>query len=170
MVSSTSKSVAVIQSCYVPWKGYFDIIGRVDLFIFHDDLQYTKDDWRNRNRIKTARGLEWLTIPCGRDEKRRIDEVRVDTLPWQREHWARIERAYRSAQHWDAMHPLLAPFWIERTWTHLSELNHAIITALSRQVFGFPTRFAPGVEDAVLKKVHELVKKTGGTVPRPVKK
>ena len=62
-VSSTPKSVAVIQSCYVPWKGYFDIINSVDEFILYDDCQYTRQDWRNRNRVKTARGTRWLTIP-----------------------------------------------------------------------------------------------------------
>ena len=62
--------VAILQSNYIPWKGYFDIINSVDLFIFHDDLQYTKNDWRNRNKIKTENGLKWLSVPCGTDEKR----------------------------------------------------------------------------------------------------
>src|SRR3982074_1891232 len=57
------KRIGIIQSNYIPWKGYFDIIHDVDLFVFHDDLQYTKGDWRNRNRIKTADGERWLTIP-----------------------------------------------------------------------------------------------------------
>lgn len=55
--------VGIIQSCYIPWRGYFDFIDDVDLFIFHDDLQYTKGDWRNRNKIKTPRGLVWVIVP-----------------------------------------------------------------------------------------------------------
>jgi hypothetical protein len=55
-----SKCVAILQSNYIPWKGYFDIIGMVDSFILFDDVQYTRRDWRNRNRIKTPRGSEWL--------------------------------------------------------------------------------------------------------------
>jgi hypothetical protein len=66
------KKIAILQSNYIPWKGYFDVIKKSDLFIFHDDLQYTKGDWRNRNKIKTSNGLEWLTIPCGTNEKRLI--------------------------------------------------------------------------------------------------
>ena len=57
------KTVAILQSNYIPWKGYFDIIKSVDEFIFYDTCQYTKRDWRNRNRIKTRSGLKWLTVP-----------------------------------------------------------------------------------------------------------
>ena len=57
------KRVAIVQSCYIPWKGYFDLINKVDEFILLDDVQYTRADWRNRNRIKTANGTAWLTIP-----------------------------------------------------------------------------------------------------------
>ena len=57
------KTIAIIQSNYIPWKGYFDIIHRVDEFILLDDVQYTRRDWRNRNRIKSPQGTIWLTIP-----------------------------------------------------------------------------------------------------------
>jgi hypothetical protein len=57
------KKVAILQSNYIPWKGYFDLINMVDEFILYDDMQYTRRDWRNRNKIKTPQGLQWLTIP-----------------------------------------------------------------------------------------------------------
>ena len=57
--------VAVIQSNYIPWRGYFDIMHDADVFVFYDDVQYTVNDWRNRNRVKTANGVVWLTIPIG---------------------------------------------------------------------------------------------------------
>ena len=57
------KKIAILQSNYIPWKGYFDIINLVDEFILYDDMQYTRRDWRNRNKIKTPDGLKWLTIP-----------------------------------------------------------------------------------------------------------
>ncbi len=57
------KSLAVVQSNYIPWKGYFDLINMVDEFILFDVVQYTRRDWRNRNLIKTPQGLRWLTIP-----------------------------------------------------------------------------------------------------------
>ena len=55
--------IAIVQSNYIPWKGYFDLMRSVDEFVLFDDVQYTRRDWRNRNRIKTARGPAWLTIP-----------------------------------------------------------------------------------------------------------
>ena len=58
-----AKKVAILQSSYIPWKGYFDIINKVDIFVLFDDMQYTKRDWRNRNIIQTEQGLQWLTIP-----------------------------------------------------------------------------------------------------------
>src|SRR5688500_20141626 len=57
------KSVAIVQPNYIPWKGYFDLINAVDEFILYDDMQFTRRDWRNRNRVKTPRGVEWPTIP-----------------------------------------------------------------------------------------------------------
>ena len=57
------KRVAIVQSNYIPWKGYFDMINSVDEFILLDEVQFTRRDWRNRNRIKTPAGPVWLTIP-----------------------------------------------------------------------------------------------------------
>ncbi|MCK9398161.1 MAG: WbqC family protein, partial [Methylobacter sp.] len=57
------KKVAILQSNYIPWKGYFDMIAAVDEFILYDDMQYTRRDWRNRNQIKTPQGAQWLTVP-----------------------------------------------------------------------------------------------------------
>ena len=66
---STTKKVAILQSNYIPWKGFFDIINMVDEFILYDDMQYTTRDWRNRNKIKTATGTSWLTIPIRHDSR-----------------------------------------------------------------------------------------------------
>ena len=75
--SGPGKRVAVLQSNYIPWKGYFDIVNNVDLFIFYDDLQFTKNDRRNRNRIKAAQGPEWISIPVRQDMNRLICEVEL---------------------------------------------------------------------------------------------
>lgn len=85
------KSVAILQSNYLPWKGYFDIIHSVDLFVFYDDVQYTRRDWRNRNRIKTSRGADWLTVPTDGDQQKRICDVQLPDPRWQSKHWKSIE-------------------------------------------------------------------------------
>src|SRR4051794_21282792 len=94
--------VAVIQSSYIPWKGFFDLIGRCDEYVIYDSMQYVKRHWHNRNRIKTANGVEWLTIPVitkGRFEQR-IDEVEIEK-PWADKHWRALELAYRRAAFFD---------------------------------------------------------------------
>jgi len=86
------KTVFILQSNYIPWKGYFDLIHDADLFIVYDDLQFTKDDWRNRNKIKIPKGLKWITIPVGTDAHRLICEVESRDSFWQAKHWRTIQR------------------------------------------------------------------------------
>lgn len=84
-----TKKVAILQSNYIPWKGYFDLINSVDEVILYDDMQYTRRDWRNRNKIKTAHGLHWLTIPVKvkGHYTQRIRETEVSSPAWAAEHW-----------------------------------------------------------------------------------
>ena len=69
------KKIAIVQSNYIPWKGYFDMIAAVDEFILYDDMQFTKNDWRNRNLIKTPQGVQMLTVPVGQNIYRRIRDI-----------------------------------------------------------------------------------------------
>lgn len=94
------KRVAIIQSCYVPWKGFFDLIGRCDEYILFDQAQYRKRHWHNRNKIKTPRGAEWLTIPVITKSQfeQPIDEVEI-AEPWADKHWRSIELNYGRAPH-----------------------------------------------------------------------
>jgi WbqC-like protein family len=92
-------TVAILQSNYIPWKGYFDLIARVDEFVLYDDVQYTRRDWRNRNRIKTAQGPMWLTIPVrvGGRYLQRIRDVEVEDAGWAEKHWRSIVHHYAAA-------------------------------------------------------------------------
>jgi hypothetical protein len=93
------KTVAIVQSCYIPWKGYFDLINLADEFILYDDRQFTRRDWRSRNRIKTAGGARWLTIPVNVKGKyhQRIDEAVIADPSWADRHWKTFVHAYASA-------------------------------------------------------------------------
>ena len=91
------KRVAILQSNYVPWKGYFDLINSVDEFILYDTAQFTKNDWRNRNKIKTAQGTTWLTIPVRHDFGQTIQETRVGKPDWAQKHWASLVQNYARA-------------------------------------------------------------------------
>ncbi len=134
------KRVAILQSNYVPWKGYFDIIHDVDEFIFHDDLRYTKQDWRNRNRIKTRSGPAWLTIPVGERQDRRICDVELPATDWAREHWRRIEVSYASAPHFETYRPCLEEIYLRRTWQRLADFNQHMIRTIAEWL-GITTRF-----------------------------
>jgi hypothetical protein len=94
-----AKRVAVVQSNYVPWRGYFDLIDSVDEFVLLDDAQYTKRDWRNRNRIKTAQGSRWISVPV--QVSGRYTQAIYDTLVadegWARSHWETIRQSYGRA-------------------------------------------------------------------------
>ena len=106
--------IAIIQSCYVPWKGFFDLIGRCDEYVIFDRAQYVKRHWHNRNRIKTTSGLEWLTIPVitkGRYEQP-IDEVEIEKS-WAEKHWRALELAYRRAPFFEPLAPIVRG-WYER--------------------------------------------------------
>src|SRR3954453_22431986 len=94
-----SKTVAVVQSNYIPWKGYFDLIRQADEFVLYDDVQYTRRDWRNRNRIKTAHGTQWLTIPVFVKGKytQAIKDTRISEPDWARNHWRTLGGSYGRA-------------------------------------------------------------------------
>ncbi len=95
--------VGIIQSNFLPWRGYFDFIREVDLFIIHDDLQYTKGDWRNRNKIKTPRGLEWITVPVNyKTTSQLIEETTIDySTRWAQKMLNCIREVYRQAPYFE---------------------------------------------------------------------
>lgn len=136
-----SKRVAILQSNYLPWKGYFDIIHDVDEFVFYDDRQYTKADWRNRNRIKTPLGSVWMTIPVGDRLDRLICEVELPQGPWTRTHRQLLEANYARAPHFNTYHAFLESVYVERAWTHLSDLNQYVIRTIARDFLGIQTQF-----------------------------
>jgi len=123
------KRIAISQSNYIPWKGYFHVIGSVDEFVLYDEVQYTKRDWRNRNLIKTERGLSWLTVPVqvkGRFSQR-IDETVVADSVWAVSHWSKIQQAYAGARHFDDMAAPFADYFATVDCERLSDINRDLI-------------------------------------------
>lgn len=131
-------TVAVIQSNYLPWRGYFDVMHDADVFVFYDDVQYTTNDWRNRNRIKTANGPVWLTVPVGNQNDRRICDVELRDQAWARKHWLTIEQAYRRAPGF-ARYGAYIQAMYARTWTSLSDLNQSLIRTIAGDFLGIST-------------------------------
>lgn len=138
--------VAVLQSNYIPWKGYFDIIAKADTFVFYDDVQYTKNDWRNRNQIKTAQGLQWLTIPVGTNLDRRICDVTILNRRWQLKHLTTIRQAYAKAACAAECAPLLELLYLHHEWNTLSDLNQFSIRTIARDWLGLDAHFRSSAE------------------------
>ncbi len=159
------KTVVVLQSNYIPWKGYFDLIHEADLFIFYDDLQYTKNDWRNRNKLKTSKGTEWLTIPVGTNASRLICEVELKDTTWQLKHWKTIQQRYSKCPYFDHYRRFFEDIYLGRKWTYLSELNQHLIRSISNELLGLKTEFQDSRQYQLLGKkldrLLELVGKSG---------
>ncbi|WP_211451720.1 WbqC family protein [Collimonas antrihumi] len=127
-----NKKIAIVQSNYIPWKGYFDMIAAVDEFILYDDMQYTRRDWRNRNQIKTPQGQQWVTVPVKVKGKylQTIRETEIDGADWADAHWKAVAQNYRRAPHFEEVAALFEPLYRGRQYTHLSALNRALIEAV----------------------------------------
>ena len=134
--------VVINQSNYLPWKGYFDLIHDADLFIFLDDVQFTKNDWRNRNRLKTAGGPDWLSIPVGKHLNRLVCEVPLPATDWASCHWRTLETHYRSCPHFATYAPALEAACLAHRAATLSELNQHLIKLIARDFLGITTQFA----------------------------
>ena len=129
-----AKRAAVVQSSYIPWKGYFDLIASVDEFILYDDVQYTRRDWRNRNRIKTRHGLRWLTIPVhtkGRYHDA-IDRIEVSDPDWPDRHWETIRQAYSGAPCFDVFRDELEDLYRKTRESLLTRVNERFVRAICR--------------------------------------
>ena len=125
------KKIAIVQSNYIPWKGYFDMIAAVDEFILYDDMQYTRRDWRNRNQIKTPQGVQWLTVPVQVKGKyyQKIRETEIDGGEWAASHWKTLVQNYRRAEHFGEIAGWLEPLYAE-SFVYISQLNRRFIEAI----------------------------------------
>lgn len=136
------KTIAISQSNYLPWRGYFSIIDQVDNFVFLDNVQFTKRDWRTRNQIKTPQGLKWLSIPIASKVKRgtKISEVQIKDKSFIFDHLEIIRRNYSRGQNFDSCWPWLSNFLSESYCENLSIFNQRIIRGISDR-FGIATSF-----------------------------
>lgn len=130
-----ARTVAILQPSYMPWLGYLDQLDAADIFVFYDDVQYDKGGWRNRNRIKTARGVTWLTVPVrlpDRDGGRlpAIDDVQVSGAHWHRKHLETFLQAYARAPAVDLVATRMATIF-ERGDRGIADLAIATVEMLA---------------------------------------
>lgn len=120
------------QPVYLPWLGLFHKIALADAFVYLDTVQYLKKDWNNRNKIKTANGPAWLTVPVRTSRRfdQRLTEVEINNQEdWRHKHWRSFELSYGKARYWSRYAPFLHDLY-SREWTHLNALNEAMFRYL----------------------------------------
>ncbi len=115
--------VAVHQPQYLPWLGYFDKMDRCDLFVYLDSVQFKKNEWQNRNRIKTAGGWQYLTVPVLHRFPQSILDVQIDNrADWARKHLQSLAVHYGKAPYFSDHLPFLQEVYARR-WELLCELS-----------------------------------------------
>jgi hypothetical protein len=165
---SAPKKVAIVQSNYIPWKGYFDLIHMVDEFVLYDDMQYTRRDWRNRNCIKTPNGLEWLTIPVDVKGKyfQKIRETRVSDPDWTKSHWKTLSHNYAKAACFAQFRELFEELYLGCREELLSRINLRFIDAICR-ILGIDTKLSWSMDyelvDGKTERLVGLCKSTRAT-------
>lgn len=162
------KKVAILQSNYIPWKGYFDLIAYVDEFIIYDDMQFTKNDWRNRNKIKTPVGVSWLTVPVLTKGKplQKINETIINGKKWQNDHWKTLIMNYSRSCFFKEVSTWLKPLYLERDYFFISELNRTFIEAICSYL-NIKTKISSSSEYELTgdkcERLANLCKQTGAT-------
>ncbi len=137
------KTLGIIQSNYIPWKGYFDLINTVDEFILFDSVEYSRGDWRNRNKIKTPRGAEWLSIPVrvSRQSGQKISSTKVSNPNWGRKHWGSIQANYAKSAYFRQYADPFRNLYENPGSDLLSEINKAFILLIN-DILGIRTKIS----------------------------
>jgi len=149
--------IGILQPGYLPWLGFFEQLARSDVFVVYDDVQYDKHSWRNRNRIKTANGIQWLTVPVrfSLDSKQLVKDVEIDnSQKWRKKHADSLRQSYGKAPFFSEIWPLFAEVY-DREWEKLVDLDMHFIERIGRYM---------GLERKIIKSSTLAVE--GGKIDR----
>lgn len=161
------KKVAILQSNYIPWKGYFDMIAAVDEFIIYDDMQFTKNDWRNRNQIKTPQGVQWISVPVKLSGKfgQLIKNTEIDGGLWRVKHLRSILLNYKKSKFYNEISGQLEVLYAA-DYKNMSELNRSFINFVCSYL-GIRTKISNSWDyslcDGKTERLVDLCKQAGAT-------
>jgi|APSaa5957512535_1039671.scaffolds.fasta_scaffold117635_2 hypothetical protein len=164
------KKLAIVQSNYIPWKGYFDMINMVDEFILYDDVQYTRRDWRNRNKIKTEKGSQWLTIPVEVKGKyhQKIKDTIISDYGWPKVHWKTILFNYSKAKYFNDYKDQFEELYLGCEEKYLSDINFRFISSIN-SILGITTKLSWSMDYTLTdvrssEKLIQLYKQTDASI------
>ena len=132
--------VGILQPGYLPWLGFFEQMHRSDIFVIYDDVQYDKHSWRNRNKIKTPNGAQWITVPVliKFNEHTLVNEVKINNdVNWRKKHLFSIRQNYSKAPYYHHYSYIFEEAY-EREWEYLIDLDIHFISKLA-EVIGIDT-------------------------------
>jgi hypothetical protein len=165
-------NVVILQPSYIPWRGFFHLVDKADLFIFYDDVQYDKHGWRNRNRIKTPTGPTWLTIPVYKKgvvvEHTAINQIKVCwDKAWNVSHWNSIRAAYGHAPFFKEYAGVLEEKYAAHP-EYLADFTIDLTITLARLLGIEHTRFMrsseiEGIEGTKTDRLVAILEKVGAT-------
>jgi len=161
-VSSRVKAV-ILQSGYIPWLGYFDLIKKADVFVFLDDVQWTTRDWRNRNRVRTPEGWSWLTVPVELGKPHyeySVKDVEIDNSQnWQEKHLRTLKSCYKKTPYFDEAYPLFDSI-LRKKQKFVVDLNYELIFGICNYIGLKGTKFLFSQEMSIsreIKKTEKLI-------------
>jgi hypothetical protein len=164
--------VVILQPSYIPWRGYFHQVAWADLFVFYDDVKYDKNGWRNRNRVKTRAGTQWMTIPVltrgVESNQTPINQVQVDwSKDWNRVHWNTLLANYARAPFFDAYAPQLKEIYQQHPEL-LADFTIDLTIWLARELGISRTRFLrsseiPGITGQKTDRLIQILSCLGAT-------
>jgi hypothetical protein len=142
-------TIGILQPGYLPWLGFFEQLKRSDIFVIYDDVQYDKNSWRNRNRIKTPQGIQWLSVPVKVKftERPSIFEVKIDNnLNWQKKHLLSLKQSYSKAPYFNEYFKICEEAF-QRNWEYLIDIDLWFIMKISECL---------GIDTAKIKRSSQL--------------
>jgi hypothetical protein len=125
--------IGILQPGYLPWLGFFDQMNKTDVFVFYDDVQYDKGGWRNRNRIKTVNGVQWLTVPVhsSNGDSRKINEIKIDNKSnWRKKHLLSITQSYSKSPYFKKHIGVFQEAY-DQNWNYLVDIDIYFINKIS---------------------------------------
>ena len=160
--------LSIHQPQYLPWLGYFDKIDKCEIFVFLDNVQFKKNEWQNRNRIKTAAGNQWLTVPILHKFPQRIDDVKINnSVPWGRKHFNALSTNYSKAPFFDEYMPFFQETYF-REWERLIDINIHTIMFITKAMGLSDKRFVKAsdfnLQEGNTERLVDICKKMGGDV------
>ena len=156
---------AIIQPTYLPWIGYFGMMDIADVFIFYDDVQFVKQSWQQRNKIKTQNGWLWLVVPVFQDLGQKISKVKINNnINWSNTHWKSIYYSYNKAPFFNEYMTIFKEIY-EKEWEYLVDLNITLIKKIS-EILGIDTKFMlsselGGIEGTKTDRLINILKLIG---------